>query len=152
MTPRHNRIRTASTLLVLAVVLVFTVGKAYFSVPGLWEANAHQIREVRLIPFETFRTARVWWGPWLNFFGNIALFIPVGWVFYRGDLRRAVLMGLGLSVGIEVAQFVLAAGFSDLDDVAFNTLGAALGARLAERLGPTGWGATSRGRSTKASG
>lgn len=135
MRPTRKRILLTSTLLIVAVVLVFTVGKAFFSVPGLWSAEAHQVRRVRLIPFETFAHYRVWWGPWLNLFGNIALFLPVGWVAHAwsGSVRTAALAGLAFSCGIEVAQFVLAAGYSDLDDVLFNSLGAFLGASTRAR-------------------
>ena len=46
-------------------------------------------RQVRLNPLETFEYARVWWGPWLNLFGNIALFAPVGFIANRGSVARA---------------------------------------------------------------
>lgn len=131
----RKRLLITSTLLIVAAVLVFTVGKAFFSVPGLWSAEAHQVRQIRLVPFETFVYYRVWWGPWLNLFGNIALFLPVGWVAHAwtGSARKALLAGLLFSCGIEIAQFVLAAGYSDLDDVLFNSLGAFLGAKTREK-------------------
>ena len=131
----RKRLLITSTLLIAAVVLVLTVGKAYFSVPGLWSAEAHQVRQIRLVPFETFVHYRVWWGPWLNFFGNIALFFPVGWLAHAwtGSVRKALLAGVAFSCGIEVLQFVLAAGYSDLDDVLFNSLGAFLGAKDREK-------------------
>ncbi|QYH19044.1 VanZ family protein [Corynebacterium aquatimens] len=126
----------AAAVLVIAVVLLFTVGKAYFSLPGVWSAESHQVRQVRLEPLATFRHYRVWWGPWLNLGGNIALFMPVGWVAYRllGDVKRATLAGAGFSLVIEVLQYVLAAGYSDVDDILFNTLGAFAGAYLARAL------------------
>lgn len=130
MSQPRKRLLIASTLLIVAVVLVFTLGKAFFSVPGLWFAEAHRVRQIRLIPLETFVHYRVWWGPWLNLFGNIALFLPVGWVAHAwtGSRRTALLIGVAFSCGIEIAQFVLAAGYSDIDDVLFNSLGAFLGA------------------------
>ncbi|GAA0209056.1 MULTISPECIES: VanZ family protein [Corynebacterium] len=126
-----HRVSPVLAVFVFAVIFVLTLGKAYFSVPGLWEAQAHEVRQLRLIPFETFIHPRVWWGPWFNLFGNIALFVPVGWVFFRDSVRRATLCGLLLSLGIETAQYILAVGFSDLDDVWCNTLGTYLGARAA---------------------
>lgn len=119
------------------VVLAFTVGKAFVSIPGLWSAESHQVSQIRLNPLETFEYARVWWGPWLNLFGNIALFLPVGFVAYRGSVGRAVLFGLVCSLGIEVAQYVFSWGYSDTDDVLCNVVGAWLGAGAA--------GGTSRG-------
>lgn len=125
------RTHPATAALVVAVVLVFTVGKAFFDMPGFWEAEAQQLRQLRLEPLATFRNSRAWWGPWLNFFGNLALFVPVGAVAYRGSIARATLAGTLFSLAIETAQYVLAAGFSDVDDVLFNTVGAFLGACLA---------------------
>ena len=127
----------AAMVVTVLVVLAFTVGKAFVSIPGLWSAEAHQLSQVRLNPLETFEHARVWWGPWLNLFGNIALFAPVGFIAYRGSVARAVLVGLVCSLGVEVAQYVFAWGYSDTDDVLCNVAGAALGAGVA--------GGTSRG-------
>lgn len=118
----------ATTIL---VVLALTVGKAFVSVPGLWEAQAHQVRQLRLVPFETFSSYLVWWGPWLNLVGNIALFVPVGFVAYRGSVARAVLAGAGFSLGIEAAQYIFALGYSDFDDLLWNAVGAWVGAGLA---------------------
>ena len=122
--------KTAAVVTAL-VVLAFTVGKAFVSIPGLWTAESHQLSQVRLNPFETFRYARVWWGPWLNLFGNIALFVPVGFVAYRGSVARATLIGLVCSLGIETAQYVFSWGYSDADDVICNVAGAWLGAVVA---------------------
>ena len=40
---------------------------------------------------------------------------------------------MALSLGIETTQYLFSLGFSDVDDVVFNTLGAALGAFLVSR-------------------
>ena len=118
-------------MVTVVVVLAFTVGKAFVSIPGVWAAESHQISQIRLNPLQTFTYARVWWGPWLNLFGNIALFAPVGFIAHRGSVARAVLVGLVCSLGIEVAQYVFSWGYSDTDDVLCNTAGAALGAGVA---------------------
>lgn len=123
----------AAAVIIIAAVLVFTVGKAYFSVPGVWSAENHQVQELRLEPLSSFKYYNVWWGPWLNLIGNIALFVPVGWVAFLifGGIWPATLAGLAFSFLIEVAQYVLAAGYSDVDDLLFNTLGTLLGAMAA---------------------
>lgn len=113
------------------VVLAFTVGKAFVSIPGLWSAESHQVSQIRLNPLETFEYARVWWGPWLNLLGNIALFVPVGFVAYRGSVARATLIGLVCSLGIETAQYLFSWGYSDADDVICNVAGTWLGAVVA---------------------
>lgn len=122
--------KTAAVVTAL-VVLAFTVGKAFVSIPGLWSAESHQVSQIRLNPLETFEYARVWWGPWLNLLGNIALFVPVGFVAYRGSVARATLIGLVCSLGIETAQYLFSWGYSDADDVLYNVAGAALGAAVA---------------------
>lgn len=121
----------AAATVTLLVVLAFTVGKAFVSIPGLWEAQAHQLSQIRLNPLQTFEYARVWWGPWLNLFGNIALFAPVGFIAYRGSVLRATLVGVVCSMGIEAAQYAFSWGYSDTDDVLCNTAGALLGAVVA---------------------
>lgn len=121
------------------MVILLTLGKAYFSLPGVWEAQNHRVRELRLDPLATFRTSRVWWGPWLNLVGNVVLFAPVGFVAYRGagpvatQLARATAAGFAVSLAVEVAQYALAAGYSDVEDLLFNTAGALLGALAASR-------------------
>ncbi|WP_165164688.1 VanZ family protein [Corynebacterium qintianiae] len=120
-------------LLVIAVVVLYTMGKAYVEVGDLWDSAVQARREIRIVPFDEFWNPSIWYGPWLNLFGNLGLFLPVG--FLAGNLRRGALIGLALSLGIEITQFVCAAGYSDVDDLIFNTAGAALGGLAAVALG-----------------
>ncbi|WP_040534116.1 VanZ family protein [Schleiferilactobacillus shenzhenensis] len=67
-----------------------------------------------------------------NLFGNIAWFIPFGFLYplvrqKPTGLIRTVLSGMLVSITIEALQFVLYTGISDVDDVMFNTLGALVG-------------------------
>lgn len=126
-----HALHTLALVVSLAFVLAFTVGKAYISVPGLWEATAHQIQQVRLDPFVSFQHYRVWWGPWFNLFGNLALFFPVGYLAYRRSVAATVCLCFIASAGVETLQYLLAAGYSDMDDLIFNTAGGWLGARAA---------------------
>jgi len=73
-----------------------------------------------------------------NLGGNVAVFLPLGFGL-AGLLRglgraaafgRAVLVGLGLSVTIELVQLTIPNRATDVDDVLLNTMGAALGAGL----------------------
>ena len=64
--------------------------------------------------------------------GNIAWFLPYGVLMPLANpkwrtLPKVMLTGAGLSMGIEVMQWVLGSGISDIDDVIFNAAGAALG-------------------------
>lgn len=136
------------SLLVLAVTAVATVGKPFIEIPGIINASAHRVRSVNLDLFhEWVAGTTIWYGKYTNTFGNIALFIPVGLVLValaatavRGRASRlsmwlrAVVIAAGLSVGIEVTQYIFALGYSDVDDVLFNTAGAAMGAWAMLRL------------------
>lgn len=130
--PKRSTYYTAVAL-TAAAVLFFTVGKAYVGLPGVWDTTSHEVRHLRLIPFGSFIYYRVWWGPWLNLIGNIVLFLPVGYLarLRLGKIWKATLFSMVASLSIEVAQYALAAGYSDIDDLLINTAGGALGATLA---------------------
>ena len=130
--PKRSTYYTAVAL-TAAAVLFFTVGKAYVGLPGVWDTTSHEVRHLRLIPFGSFIYYRVWWGPWLNLIGNIVLFLPVGYLarLRLGKVWKAALVSMVASLSIEVAQYVLAAGYSDIDDLIINTVGGTLGATLA---------------------
>lgn len=68
---------------------------------------------------------------------NVVVFVPIGLLLgfmvngSRFTVRKgwtvALIVGLGLSIGIEVSQFVFRKGFSEFDDVMHNTLGCLIG-------------------------
>ncbi len=62
---------------------------------------------------------------------NVLLFMPVGFLagcsFRRITFKKALLLGGGLSVFIEVLQFILKKGFCETDDVIHNVLGCMIG-------------------------
>ena len=62
---------------------------------------------------------------------NVVVFVPVG-LLLGTTLRtmtwwKALSIGCGLSVGIEVMQLMLKRGFCEVDDVIHNTLGCVIG-------------------------
>lgn len=125
------------------LVLAFTLGKAYLSFGPLWQTSAHRHRSLDLVLFNGFDYPSVWWGPWINLFGNIVLFLPLGFLIanmLRGRARfpvfETILLSFLVSLSIEVTQFAFALGYSDADDLLFNTIGGAIGATLAARMGP----------------
>ena len=65
---------------------------------------------------------------------NVLVFIPVGVLlgcaFERMRWWKATLIGAGLSIVIEVLQFVTRRGFAEFDDVFHNTLGCLFGFML----------------------
>ena len=65
---------------------------------------------------------------------NTLVFVPVGLLICTQIAHRsqkgwlvAMMMGAGISVSIEILQFVMARGFAELDDVMHNTLGCLMG-------------------------
>ena len=101
---------------------------------------AELTREYRynLIPFVEIR--RFWtyreqvgtMAMMLNIFGNVAGFVPFGYILpvLSDRLRNALLIvvsGLSLSLCVETAQLFFRVGSFDVDDLMLNTLGAFLG-------------------------
>ena len=71
------------------------------------------------------------------FGGNIIWFVPFGiylTFFKRMPIGMTVLYGFLLSLFIEVMQFVLGAGISEINDLILNTAGAATGALIGPAL------------------
>ncbi|MDF7668489.1 VanZ family protein [Lactobacillus sp. ESL0703] len=67
-----------------------------------------------------------------NSFGNVLCFVPFGFlapfVFSKKQtFLRVLLAGMIFSIFIEGMQFLLETGVSDIDDVFFNSCGAAIG-------------------------
>lgn len=75
----------------------------------------------------------VWWYFIYNVIGNCLWFIPLGILLpaiyknYRGYLWRVVFIGMVTSSTIEILQYVLCTGVTDIDDVICNTIGTAMG-------------------------
>ena len=67
-----------------------------------------------------------------NLLGNIAAFMPMGFllpiVFNKlNRLRKVIYISFIASLMIEIMQYILSVGASDIDDVILNVLGAVLG-------------------------
>ncbi|MGP6174169.1 VanZ family protein [Corynebacterium sp. A21] len=133
----------ALTLGVVATVIgLLTLFKNHFVIAGLWDAAAHNQRSLDLQLLDGFIGPPIWYGPWTNTLGNIALFLPLGFLLYlllfhrlRYPILGTFLIGAATSLGIEIAQFIFAAGYSDVDDLLTNSLGALFGAWVAARMG-----------------
>ena len=140
--PTQWRNAGVACVVVLMAIAVATVGKPFIDIPGVIDASAHARRSLDLQMFNGFNNPHPWWGPWTNTFGNIALFMPLGacLVVMGHNSRRirfgrggTILLAMALSLGIEITQYIFSLGFSDVDDLVFNTLGASLGAFLVSR-------------------
>ncbi|WKD62266.1 VanZ like family protein [Corynebacterium ciconiae DSM 44920] len=121
----------------LATIIALTLLKSVFVIGHLWRREAHRHRGLELLPLDDFWNAQSIIGPVLNVAGNLVLFAPLGFLLvllFRGRadrVRMATIMGFGLSLSIEIAQYIFRLGYSDIDDLLYNTLGVALGAWLA---------------------
>lgn len=65
----------------------------------------------------------------LNIFGNIALFVPLGILLKQLSLKPLVigLLSLGLIITIELLQYITQKGIFDVLDIVLNILGIAAG-------------------------
>lgn len=67
------------------------------------------------------------WKASVQYFNNILLFIPFGFLvstLVQGDWKKVILSGMLLSMLIGIFQYVEAIGLAETDDVISNTLGA----------------------------
>lgn len=66
----------------------------------------------------------------LNFFGNLAIFVPIGLfpalLFRNATWKRSAMIGLGMSSFIEITQYLIMRNTA-VDDVILNTAGAMCG-------------------------
>lgn len=69
---------------------------------------------------------------------NVIAFVPVGvllWLLFRSrKLWQALAVGMGISVMVEMLQYVLKRGFVEFDDVFHNTLGCLIGIMIVALL------------------
>lgn len=74
-------------------------------------------------------------GVWAGNLLNLILYVPFGWTSQRWKpSKRIVVSAFLLSVCCEVLQYFTGRGMADVNDVLFNTLGAAVGIWLAEKM------------------
>ena len=65
-----------------------------------------------------------------NLFGNILLFLPIGFLYagsFMREWKRTLLFGFCISLLIEVAQLTLHKGYFEVDDLICNTIGTGVG-------------------------
>lgn len=95
-----------------------------------WRDVLHTARAVpQLVPLKT-TFILLGGGTWnfiYNTVGNLIWFVPLGLLLGRGRALRALLLGAALSAAIELSQYLLMTGLTDIDDVILNALGSLLG-------------------------
>lgn len=89
--------------------------------------------EAILIPFQSFREAKIQPELYRSMLMNVFLFVPIGmslpFVLGKGKLPGflTVVGALAFSAGIEYLQYRYGLGWCEVDDIIMNTLGAAVG-------------------------
>ena len=81
-------------------------------------------------PFRLF-TVEKWWvrrDMIQQILANILMFFPLGLLLSLSTGWWSILIGFAFSLIIELSQLVFCCGFSELDDVVHNTIGAGIGA------------------------
>lgn len=130
------------------MIFTLTILRSFFSLHNGWNPAQERHRQLILQPFQQWMKHTVWYAAPLNTFGNILMFLPVGFlvVVYRyvGARSRddrpiliAAIIGFLCSLAIETAQYIFGIGYSDVNDVACNTLGATLAACVTKQLSRT---------------
>lgn len=133
---KERRLR-ACAILIFAVYIVMLLRITLFkqvSLYNLFAAIGASERTISIIPFKSVfemvhdgvSAARVI----ENVLGNLAVFMPLGLllpILTKDKSKKILLYGFVLSLFIEVMQYILALGSSDIDDLLLNTLGAMVG-------------------------
>lgn len=91
-------------------------------------------RSIEWIPFITFAKAKIQPEYYRTMLMNVFLFYPFGLTFpfvisdrTKYVFLKSTLTACALSIIIETLQFVLCVGYSEMDDIIMNTIGAAIG-------------------------
>ena len=117
---KRKRIRILGKILFILYV-IFII---YFLLFSDWYGRTGEMREYHynLVLFKEMFT---------NLFGNVLIFVPFGFFLPMGSRQRSffgtAFYSFGLSLCVEVFQFITKVGSFDVDDLFLNTLGAAFG-------------------------
>ncbi|AKE42207.1 Glycopeptide antibiotics resistance protein [Corynebacterium kutscheri] len=139
-----TRQATAVTfVLFCGMLLTITLLKNRLRLGYMWSTEVHNQRSIDLVLFDGWQRTALWYGAWMDSLGNIMLFLPFGFLMmgllqqrFRYPVLLASLAGFLASLSIEIAQYVFAVGFTDIDDLFFNTIGSVLGAVAFGRVSP----------------
>ncbi|MBE6023808.1 MAG: VanZ family protein [Cellulosilyticum sp.] len=136
----HWKYEVADICFIFYLICLFQITALRFGGIG-WDLDNMMSRNTRVngVPLKEIWIWMVngrWWHLFYNVIGNCAWFVPLGLILpalyrgYRKHLWRTVFIGLIVSTFIEILQFILCTGVTDIDDVIFNTIGTAMGYML----------------------
>ena len=140
-------------LKILLVMLAMYLAHLFYVIMSptyFFRRFAFSAERLNLVPF---RALREWLAHPFNFFGNIILFLPVGFfevLLHPGfprkrQILRSVAVSAGLSLILEFAQF-FNYRVPDIDDIILDTIGGFIGCLLCILLQKTGFDRTHVGR------
>ena len=127
----RTRIFLCIYLLVLAYVCFLSEAYGRTELQNIYHYNLIPFYEI--IRFFTYRKNVGMKAFVLNMFGNIAAFMPFGFMIpilkqnCREHVRRTAALTFGLSLIIECIQLISRVGSFDVDDLILNTFGGVLG-------------------------
>ena len=122
-------------MICLFQITAFRFGGIGWDLENMLNRNT-RVNGVPLVETWNWVVKGAWWHLFYNVIGNCIWFIPLGVLLpaiyrsYRGYFGRVVFIGMVVSTTIEILQFVLCTGVTDIDDVIFNTIGTAMGYML----------------------
>lgn len=131
----HRKVSGFHTLMLILFSIYLSIVFA-LTVSPIYGFSAAELKgTVNLIPFQVWKT--IGENP-LNFFGNIAMFIPLGFFLVLLSDKyhkawRTIFMGVKISLLIELIQLFETRG-TDIDDVILNTAGTFAGFAVGHAL------------------
>ncbi|MDY2791511.1 MAG: VanZ family protein [Eubacteriales bacterium] len=122
-------------LIVISLVYIAVLLKIVLFKSGI---DSSEFRYVQYIPFtfvmDFFDSKASITALLKNVLGNFAIFIPLGillpFFFQKLTLWKTAVVGLTVSFGFEIIQYLTGFGMTDIDDLILNTLGTFVGAAL----------------------
>ena len=116
-------------LFFLLYFLIFSDWYGRTSIGEEYRYNLILFKEIRR--FVEYRETLGLFAVFTNLFGNILIFLPYGFFISVASNCRGFFMTLfysfGLSLGVEIFQFLTRVGSFDVDDLLLNTIGGILG-------------------------
>ncbi|QEH67767.1 VanZ family protein [Cellulosilyticum sp. WCF-2] len=102
-----------------------------------WDISNMMARNTRvnmtpMVELWNWTVKGVWWHLFYNVIGNFIWFVPLGALvpalfISQRKPGRVMLIGAIVSASIEILQYILCTGVTDIDDVILNTIGAGIG-------------------------
>ena len=125
-------------IIYLVILLRITVFRPGIDLMNLFSGR---INYDFLVGYAPLIRSRSWFRIFYLFVGNIIWFIPFGMYLRKYSHLKSlgiVAAGFGFSLFIEVMQYVLGTGVTELDDLILNTAGTILGMYFMNKISESG--------------